>query len=582
MAKAKRSRLAQAAVEFAHGIKHAGGSPNWRSDAALRWLLIAGSCALLVAGYFAGIRRGLDSYIAAYEAGQFLHGICAVATKWLTGVGNYVCLRDIQDIMQPIHGIMYDLGLREDGSSWDYLRNRDFVDQALRQLFAHPHWTVPATTSGPPYIGIQGIGWGMDEGHYNFVNLAFHVFGPSMEALYRTYWLVLGVSVLTYVVAYRRALAPLLLLVVAALVQYMIFSTSIFWFAGPVSMTTDPGNPRFLTCLCVVPVLHFVIAARSPRPLHWWQIVLLGVQALVLALAMFERVTVMWVVVAMVGLAALYWLRRRHSAAPVPERSYYPIALLALAVAAATQLDLHWTAHRGIAANGFSFGHNVWFGLFYNLQTHPDWTPHYAAKYGNEHGDYLTQHACLLYLADHREEWPRWNPWGLDPYNSGISQVGLETMCRKAFFEFARNDPKFVVEVWLIYNTRSVVNYTARILQQYLAWLVPFPLLALAGLGLICGLLASRRALRDTIIYIPLTAYLCLIAVLPNWASLVMAESLTDYFDLLAVTIGMAILAAGIALGVVMVEALRRLAQYNSSRVVALIANHSYHVPDGD
>ena len=88
-----------------------------------------------MAAYSQGISfTMLDSYVAPFEAGQFLHAVCAVATSWLTGIGNYVCLREVQDIMQPIHGIMFDLGLKEDGSSWDYLLNREFMDQALRQL----------------------------------------------------------------------------------------------------------------------------------------------------------------------------------------------------------------------------------------------------------------------------------------------------------------------------------------------------------------------------------------------------------------------------------------------------------------
>ena len=105
---------------------------------------------------------------------------------------------------------------------------------------------------------------------------------------------------------------------------------------------------------------------------------------------MFERITVIWVVVAIVGLAALYWLRRRGLSARASGRLYGPIALLVVAVGASTQFYLHWTAHPGIAANGFSSGHNVWFGIFYNLQTHPDWERRYAAKYGSEHGDDLS------------------------------------------------------------------------------------------------------------------------------------------------------------------------------------------------
>src|SRR5262249_25859264 len=33
-----------------------------------------------------------------------------------------------------------------------------------------------------PYSGLQGIGWGIDEGRYNFVNLAFRLFGPRARS----------------------------------------------------------------------------------------------------------------------------------------------------------------------------------------------------------------------------------------------------------------------------------------------------------------------------------------------------------------------------------------------------------------
>ena len=410
---------------------------------AVRALLIFSAFALIVAAYAAGLRRGLDTYIAPYAAGPFLHATCVVATKWLTGIGNYVCLNEVQDIMQPIHGIMYDLGLREDGSSWAYLFDRQFVDHALQQLFSHAHWTVPATTSGPPYTGIQGIGWGMDEGHADFVNLAYHVFGPSIEALYQAYWLVFGVSALAFVWAYRASLAPLLLVVVIAVVEYMIFSTSILWFTDGTNPTTEPGNPRFLSCLCVIPMLHFITAARSESPLRWRDAFPLFVQALVLGLAMLQRLTVLWIIPAAILLVAFYWLSRwRRSSASAPRKNYYSVATLIAIIAAFTQLYLHGSAHPGIAANGFTSGHNVWFGMFYELQTHPDWKTRYAAEYGNKDGDFLPDYAWRRYLKNHHEEWPRWNPHGDDPFHIGITQIGVEEALSQGVFRVCQPRPE--------------------------------------------------------------------------------------------------------------------------------------------
>ena len=130
-----------------------------------------------------------------------------------------------------------------------------------------------------------------------------------------------------------------------------------------------------------------------------------------------------------------------------------------------------------------------------------------------------------------------------------ISQIGLEKMCRKAFFEFVRNDPKFVFEVWFIYNTKSLWTYTVTFVKQYFLWLTPSKIIALVALGLMCGLVRFRSGTRDEIVYLPLTTFLCVVAVLPNWASLVIPESLTDYLDLLAIAIVMGAITVGIGMG---------------------------------
>jgi hypothetical protein len=266
---------------------------------------------------------------------------------------------------------------------------------------------------------------------------------------------------------------------------------------------------------------------------------------------------VLWVVVAVVLLAAVYWWWRWRSGAAGPGRCYYQIAVLVFAVGVATHTYLHWVTHPGFAANGYTHGHNFWFSMFYDLQTHPDWKRRYAPIYGDQTGDVLTEHACRLYLANHREEWPRWNPTGGDPFQAGFPQTGLEDLCRKAFFEFARRDPIYVAQVWLVYHPRVLLAYTGIFFRQYLSWLAPLPLVGLLGLGVICGLIAARPVVLDTITYAPVVAYLCVVAALPNVASVVIPETLTDYFTLLAIAIGMIITAAGAGMGLLISFAAR-------------------------
>jgi hypothetical protein len=135
----------------------------------------------------------------------------------------------------------------------------------------------------------------MDEGHYNFANLAFRIFGPAIELFYRAYWLLYVASSVFVVLAYRRNVAPLVLLAVAAMVQY-IFSTDALWFTDGTNLATSPSNPRFLSSLCVIPALHFLCAAWIKERLEWLDVLLLGLQGFILSVALLQRMTVLWVV----------------------------------------------------------------------------------------------------------------------------------------------------------------------------------------------------------------------------------------------------------------------------------------------
>ena len=527
------------------------GAVGRRNAAALRWLLILSSFALLAAAYRAGVAAGLDSYIAGpYAAGPFLLAVCAVATKWLTGVGDYVCLEKIQDIVALRQGILQDLGLRMDGQSWEYLFDREFVDQALRRLFEMPQWTVPATTSGPPYLGIQGIGWGMDEGHYVFVNLAFHIFGPAVESLYRGYWLLYGASSVLFALAYRRSIAPLVLLTASAVFQYMVFSTDFLWFSDGVHPTAAPSSPRFLSCLGVLPALHFVCAAWVREPLRWREATLLSLQGIILGIAILQRTTVQWVLVAALLLFALHWIFRRHSPSyQLLKRRYYLLLGGIFGIVLLTNVYLAVMSHPGRAANGYVARHNVWHALFYNLQTHPDWKDRYGVEYDNKDGDFLPIFAARRYLANHPDEWARWNPNRGDPFQIAISQVGIEYLIKQAFVEFVERNPLFALQIWTDYNPRTLYLYSSVFLRQYLAWMPTGLLAGLIGAGFLCGVVASTQDRRRMLASIPILALLCLISVLPNWTTVVIQTSMTDSFELLSILATIVLVAFGLTVG---------------------------------
>lgn len=515
-------------------------SETRRNENILCWFLVFITFVLLAAAYRAGLAAGLNSYIGPHIGGQFLNGVCAVATKWLTGVGNYVCLGEVS-------GIMTGLGLTAGGPNWPgYLADREFLDQALGILFATPHWIVPPTTSGPPYYGIGGIGWGMDNGYADFMNLAFHIYGPAVRSLYRGYWLVCGVSYLLFAIAYRRSAVPLALLLATATAQYIIFSSDVLWSAGFEWLASQnahvhgPLGPRFLSSLCVVPVLHFLCATWNTGRLHRFEAILLGLQGIILCLAIQQRTTVYWVVIAALLLAAVQWaFLRRHT--PIEQQKRYTLILaVLLALVVLNNVYIKMTTHPGLAAKGFTATHTLWGSLFYSIQDHPDWNARYSAEFEHNVGDGVATFAWHRYLAKHPEE-------GV-PYkdqDGNLTQALIEQMSKKAFIEFAKRDPIFVLDMYTIYNPEMIYVHGKQLVKVVNGGLpVAFPIFFIA-LGFVFGVVVSHSNLRLLIVSVPFTAFFCLVSSLPSWATLVIATSLTDFFVILLTVWMMLLIALG-------------------------------------
>jgi len=208
-------------------------------------------------------------------------------------------------------------------------------------------------------------------------------------------------------------------------------------------------------------------------------------------------------------------------------------------------------SHPGLATNGYTAGHTLWWPLFYNLQAHPDWKTRYAPDYGNRTGDDLVGFAARQYLANHREEWPRLNPEGRDAFELVLRQETLEYLCRRLFFEFIARDPYFALEVWTRVHFRAVEYYTSNFVHSFLGWGRTSFLAVLVGFGFVFGLAASMRSIRELAAFVPLGAFLCVILLAPNWAIVFINTSLTDYFVLLAIFLSVTFVAFGVGGGIV-------------------------------
>jgi hypothetical protein len=120
----------------------------------------------------------------------------------------------------------------------------------------------------------------------------------------------------------------------------------------------------------------------------------------------------------------------------------------------ATAMILH-TAYVAVALDpvyrrmGDLAHHTIWHPFYYALQSHPNWTSKYGPSHDYAVGDDQPRAAVKHYLA--RQPLPPTQ--GTSPYrddHGNLKFTEYEKYVRKAFFEFVRNDPRFVFETFLI------------------------------------------------------------------------------------------------------------------------------------
>ena len=93
--------------------------------------------------------------------------------------------------------------------------------------------------------------------------------------------------------------------------------------------------------------------------------------------------------------------------------------------------------------------HSVWHSIYYSLQMHPDWDLKYGASHQHATGDQQPWVGAENYVARHpiQDSDP---PLYLDGHYPNYA--GMEKYVRSAFVEFARNDPKFVIETFVLHK----------------------------------------------------------------------------------------------------------------------------------
>src|SRR5262249_23046758 len=263
-----------------------------------------------------------------------------------------------------------------------------------------------------------------------------------------TYFLIFGVSAAAFLYTFRSQPAFLMLLVIASVVQIILFSSNLFDSHNLGAL----ADPRFLGAMAIIPGLHLgcLLLERSLPSIS--NLLLAIVQSIILVFAFWIRASALWVILAVATFAGLITirglLRRRNEL-----RRVWCLGIL-LAVLAVHTLWTTMTLHPIYKSKGEISHHVFWHAVFYQLQLHPRWNENYAASYDFATSDDLPRVAAIKYLLRHPPSDPE--EVYLTKDRQYLRVAAAEAYSRKAYFEFFANDPRFVLESMLIYNPRVI------------------------------------------------------------------------------------------------------------------------------
>jgi hypothetical protein len=411
--------------------------PDFRRTPRVRtvlYLALAIVCLSLFGAIRIGIDRGLPNSVGQESWGRVLFGVGAAITEMKHGGYGYTIARMMETVLMSAGltddpKILADLGMKFP----DNLHRPEVINAAIDKAVRFK-WPFN------PNEAIRGSG-GDDLGLVDYTRLSFRLFGYRIQSLYPLYFVILAISALSFVWAFRLQSGFLLLVATACAAQVLLFASGLF----DRSNIGTIADPRFLSVLGIIPGLHLaclIMSKSRPTPIN---IGLAVLQSVILIFAFWIRSSAIWVLaaVSLLAIAVALW--------EISQRCFRRRALWCwgtLLGVWALQAFLSAVAlHPVYKDKGEISHHVVWHALFYQLQFHPHWEEKYASQYDHAVYDELPQVAARKYLV--RNPPP-------DPQRFNLTIAATETYIRKAFFEFFSNDPAFVLETYLIYSPAKI------------------------------------------------------------------------------------------------------------------------------
>ena len=291
---------------------------------------------------------------------------------------------------------------------------------------------------------------GTGAGYPIFATVSFYLFGPRTISLRLGFTVLLGLSILAFVLRFRddRALAvPILFLALT----FMLLTPQA---TDRVSIDQSPfGGHRFFVIAGIMPTLHVIFdlfdSAKDVRRRLGY--ILLGLQFILLLYVASVRVSAIYFTGAIVFAAVLsIWLRRQDSSSRrvLIQKAALLLIVGAASYVAATLLTPKSYHDAGLATETF------WHRAFIGLGAHPDWP----------FGDLAAKYDCSPDVPEGKlfpgVDDANGHCVYFDAVKKGAKPAArygdeYEKLLRKAFLAVVYQYPWKVLETYLLYNTKT-------------------------------------------------------------------------------------------------------------------------------
>lgn len=416
---------------------------------------------MLAAGamIYAGLQQKFDQQISTGSLGRYVYGIAAALSDEAYGLRGYAYYEPVEAALQKA-GLTDDpVILNKDGTHYpDNLRDPNLINGAIRDA-ARLQITIPPLERQLPEYYVRAAP-GEDLGIVDLVKLSFKLFGQRIESVYRFFCAVFLASMLLFWLGFRNYLEGLKILCCVCVASTAIFASPLFTLTYSSDSTSwmTVIDPRVLTLLGFVPLLHLLAATIRPASTGLRQSLLITAQAAILFLVVQMRASAYWMLIAL-AVITLVALRRMSFAQIVgPARISRPLFLVA-AVFLIGSLYMVARMHPLYTSGYYLPRHAFWHDVYYGLQSNPDWAP----KFGPSHmiggvpasGDAQPVAGLYRYLATH----PSHPGITLHDATGSLTWGAIEHYLYYAFWDLVIQHPRFALKTYFVSKPAQLACY---------------------------------------------------------------------------------------------------------------------------